>query len=93
MAKNTPSALVFMNKRKILQPMWDKSLIRDFAKLNDFIVSLCLKNLGLRGDILVGINKFKLMFTPISLFQHHSPQPIWPMCNIVLRLYVMVSMY
>ncbi len=56
-------------QEKILQPMWDKPLMRDFAKINDFMLSLSLENLGLRGDIFVGVNKFKLIFTPYLIIR------------------------
>ena len=56
-------------QEKILQPMWDKPLMQDFAKINDFMLSLSLENLGLRGDIFVGVNKFKLIFTPYLIIR------------------------
>lgn len=56
-------------QEKVLQPMWDKPLMQDFAKINDFMLSLSLENLGLRGDIFVGVNKFKLIFTPYLIIR------------------------
>ena len=56
-------------QEKILQPMWDKPLMRDFAKINDFMLTLSLENLGLRGDIFIGVNKFKLIFTPYLIIR------------------------
>jgi hypothetical protein len=46
-------------QEKMLQPMWDKPLMQTFAKINDFMLSLSLENIGLRGDIFIGVNKFK----------------------------------
>lgn len=56
-------------QEKILQPMWDKPLMRDFSKINDFMLTLSLENLGLRGDIFIGVNKFKLIFTPYLIIR------------------------
>lgn len=56
-------------QEKILQPMWDQALMRDFAKINDFMLSLSLENVGLRGDIFLGVNKFKLIFTPYLIIR------------------------
>lgn len=56
-------------QEKILQPMWDQALMRDFAKINDFMLSLSLENVGLRGDIFIGVNKFKLIFTPYLIIR------------------------
>lgn len=43
--------------------------MRDFAKINDFMLSLSLENIGLRGDIFIGVNKFKLIFTPYLIIR------------------------
>lgn len=56
-------------QEKILQPMWDQALMHDFAKINDFMLSLSLENVGLRGDIFLGVNKFKLIFTPYLIIR------------------------
>lgn len=56
-------------QEKILQPMWDKALMRDFAKINEFMLSLSLENIGLRGDIFIGVNKFKLIYTPYLIIR------------------------
>ncbi|OTG92401.1 hypothetical protein [Acinetobacter sp. ANC 3832] len=69
--KATDAAIAFgiHEQEVILQPMWDKPLMRDFAKINDFMLSLSLENIGLRGDIFIGVNKFKLIFTPYLIIR------------------------
>lgn len=67
----TDAAITFgiHEQEKILQPMWDKPLMRDFSRINDFMLTLSLENLGLRGDIFIGVNKFKLIFTPYLIIR------------------------
>ncbi len=69
--KATDAAIAFgiHEQEVILQPMWDKPLMRDFAKINDFMLSLSLENIGLRGDIFIGVNKFKLIFIPYLIIR------------------------
>ncbi|MCS4297064.1 MULTISPECIES: hypothetical protein [Acinetobacter] len=71
-------------QEKILQPMWDKPIMRDFAKINNFMLSLSLENLGLRGDIFVGINKFKLIFTPYLIIR--APFTATNLANVQHRI-------
>ncbi|KAF5276429.1 hypothetical protein FQR65_LT16322 [Abscondita terminalis] len=54
LATNAAISFGIHEQEKILQPMWDKPLMRDFANINNFMLSLSLENLGLRGDIFVG---------------------------------------
>lgn len=69
--KATDAAITFgiHEQEVILQPMWDKPLMRDFAKINDFMLSLSLENIGLRGNIFISMNKFKLIFTPYLIIR------------------------
>ncbi|WP_151797746.1 hypothetical protein [Acinetobacter bereziniae] len=69
LATNAAISFGIHEQEKILQPMWDKPLMRDFANINNFMLSLSLENLGLRGDIFVGVNKFKLIFTPYLIIR------------------------
>ena len=64
--------------------MWDKPIMRDFAKINNFMLSLSLENLGLRGDIFVGINKFKLIFTPYLIIR--APFTATNLANVQHRI-------
>ncbi|MFW1857566.1 hypothetical protein [Acinetobacter defluvii] len=69
LATNAAIQFGIHEQEKILQPMWDKALMRDFAKINEFMLSLSLENIGLRGDIFIGVNKFKLIFTPYLIIR------------------------
>lgn len=69
LATNAAIQFGIYEQEKILQPMWDKTLMRDFAKINEFMLSLSLENIGLRGDIFIGVNKFKLIFTPYLIIR------------------------
>ncbi|SPL70918.1 hypothetical protein [Acinetobacter stercoris] len=67
----TDAAITFgiHEQEKILQPMWDKPLMQEFAKINDFMLTLSIENIGLRGDIFIGVNKFKLILSPYLIIR------------------------
>ncbi len=43
----------------LLQPMWDKPMMKTFAKVNDWLLDKSGERLSLRGDIFVGVNKYE----------------------------------
>jgi YD repeat-containing protein len=43
-------------QKHLLQPMWDKSMMKNFATVNNWMLENA--NLGLRGHIHIGVNKF-----------------------------------
>ncbi len=67
----TDAAITFgiHEQEKILQPMWDQPIMREFAAINDFMLTLSIENIGLRGDIFIGVNKFKLIFSPYLIIR------------------------
>lgn len=84
LATNAAISFGIHEQEKILQPMWDKPLMRDFANINNFMLSLSLENLGLRGDIFVGVNKFKLIFTPYLIIR--APFTATNLANVQHRI-------
>jgi hypothetical protein len=84
LATNAAISFGIHEQEKILQPMWDKPLMRDFANINNFMLSLSLENLGLRGDIFIGVNKFKLIFTPYLIIR--APFTATNLANVQHRI-------